>query len=127
MTTRFKISARPLSWGIRIYGIGQSWEGKTPYVTVMTLTDIGMSDCMISLAHGVLGDEINVELLHAAKELKFRRMQFEVKEGSQATHFAERIETYDGWDRYRIDLNSLEVLEAIRAAEHLLEFETVFK
>ncbi len=103
---RYKIKATPVQTAVRIYdtAAGESFSGKTKYTASFLLTDIGMCECSMNLMQGALNHELNSEIFKFLKSQGFTQVQYEVPANSQASRFGIKVKTYDGLDRYIVDL-----------------------
>lgn len=96
----------PMQYAVKAFdpAQGQSLAGRTRYAASMLLTDLSMGECRLHFVQGVLTNEINEQVIERCRELGYRRIQFEVPHGTNATRHAEFVETFDGLDRYVIRL-----------------------
>jgi hypothetical protein len=96
---------RGLSWTLRVFRDGDE-PGKTPYIALLRLDDLGGGTCRIAATMGELSEDINVAIALKAIDLGFSELEFSTLKGQPANHwmaFEGRDDIYDYW---RIDLNA---------------------
>lgn len=101
-----EISTTPIIRSIKVFDTdkGQSISGRTRYECEMLLTDLACGECRLHSVNGKLTNEINEQVIALCKDLGYRRIQFEVPAGTNASRHAKFQYSHDGLDRYVIEL-----------------------
>ena len=75
-----------------------------PIVTVCNLHHLSQDECVVTKAHGVLSDDINVAIGLKAYSMGYKTLHFEVPHGNPVSRWAKFEKTVNGMDFHRVDL-----------------------
>tara|TARA_R110002072_G_scaffold162798_3_gene315049 strand:+ start:1656 stop:2009 length:354 start_codon:yes stop_codon:yes gene_type:complete len=84
-----------------------------PIVTVCNLHHLSQDECVVTKAHGVLSDEINIAIGLKAHAMGYKVIHFKVPKGKHVSRWATFEKTINGMDFHRVDLElAISALEA---------------
>jgi len=73
--------------------------------TVAVLRNLGNGEAELSLAHGHLSNEINIELGLKVYQLGYHTLYFYTRPGTKVTRWAVPVETDSpGWSKWKVNL-----------------------
>lgn len=105
----YEIVDSPMVTAIKIYDKdkGESSEGRTRYTTSLLLTNLSMGEGRLHFVQGRLDDEMNALIFDLCRAKGYKQVQFEVPTGTKASRRAKFMYTFDGLDRYVMNLENV--------------------
>lgn len=91
------------SYELRVWEDGEDTL-VAPIKTVLNLKNTGFGQCVVSMAHGDLDNELNILIGLQAIELGFNWLEFYVAKGEKVTRHATYLYSDANFDWYGVDL-----------------------
>lgn len=105
-TKSYEIAPTDLITSLQIYDKrkGESYKDKTRYTTSVLITNLALKECRLHLGQGTLNDEIIYGISKWLYDEGYTDIQFEVPAGTSASRFSTFVDSKDGLDRYKCNL-----------------------